>query len=48
MLIESRLEKKRKTRLGAPVNKRIVFFVDDINMPAKEKYGAQPPIELIR
>ena len=41
LLIEGKLEKKRKTRYGAPVNKRIVFFVDDINMPAKEKYGAQ-------
>ncbi|XP_064645339.1 dynein axonemal heavy chain 6-like [Lineus longissimus] len=47
-MIEGKLEKKRKTVLGAPEGKRVIIFVDDLNMPKLDTYGSQPPIELLR
>lgn len=47
-MIEGKLEKRRKNVIGAPLGKRVIIFVDDLNMPKLDTYGSQPPIELLR
>jgi len=46
--IGDKLENISRKVLGALAGKRNAVFVDDINMPMVETYGAQPPIELLR
>ena len=40
LTIEAKLEKVKKTLLSAKPNRKMAIFIDDINMPAVEEYGA--------
>lgn len=47
-MIEEKLEKRKKSLLSAPMGKKVVVMIDDLNMPKLDKYGAQPSLELLR
>jgi len=47
-IIDAKFERRLKGVYGPLDRKRAIIFFDDVNMPAKEIFGAQPPIELLR
>ncbi|TKS69390.1 Dynein heavy chain 2, axonemal [Collichthys lucidus] len=47
-IIESRLEKRTKGMFVPTDGKRLVCFLDELNMPAYDLFGSQPPLELLR
>jgi dynein heavy chain len=46
--LEDPLEKKAGRSFGPPGNKKLVYFVDDLNMPMLDAYNTQTPISLMR
>ena len=47
-IIESRVEKRTKGVYVPIGGKKLLAFMDDFNMPAKDTFGSQPPLELVR
>lgn len=47
-LILSKLYKQKNYSYGPSEGKTALIFIDDMNMPEKEEYGAQSAIEIIR
>ena len=46
-IIEGKLQKSYR-KFSPSGSRKGIIFIDDLNMPQKEKFGAQPPIELLR
>ncbi|NXG62204.1 DYH17 protein, partial [Hemiprocne comata] len=47
-VLEKPLEKKSGRNYGPPGTKRLIYFIDDMNMPQVDKYGTVAPHTLIR
>ena len=47
-IIESRVEKRTKGVYVPIGGKKLLTCPDDLNMPAKDTFGSQPPLELVR
>eukprot|EP00064_Thunnus_orientalis_P003474 superscaffoldBa00000283_g3483 len=47
-VLEKPLEKKAGRNYGPPGNRRLIYFIDDMNMPEVDAYGTVQPHTLIR
>ncbi|XP_015272477.1 PREDICTED: dynein heavy chain 17, axonemal [Gekko japonicus] len=47
-ILEKPLEKKSGRNFGPPGTKKLIYFIDDMNMPEVDKYGTVAPHTLIR
>ncbi|KAM9219274.1 dynein axonemal heavy chain 10 [Leptosomus discolor] len=46
--LETNVEKRAKDTYGPPRGKRLIVFMDDMNMPRVDEYGTQQPIALLK
>lgn len=46
--IESAVEKRSREIYGPPPGKKLIIFMDDMNMPIVDTYGTQQPIAFLK
>jgi dynein heavy chain len=46
--MENPIDKRSGRRYGPPTGKKLIYFVDDINLPYIEEYGTQNALSLLR
>ncbi|KAM8866758.1 dynein axonemal heavy chain 10 isoform 2-T2 [Synchiropus picturatus] len=46
--LEANVEKRTKETYGPPMGRRLLVFMDDLNMPKVDAYGTQQPIALLK
>ena len=46
--IEGKVEKRTGRNFGPPTNMKLIYFMDDLNMPQLDDFGTQSPIALVR
>ena len=47
-VVEANVEKRPANTFGPPPNKKLLIFVDDLNMPQVDTYGTQQPLALLK
>lgn len=48
VVLQDGTEKRTKDTYGPPMGKRLMIFLDDLNMPRMDQYGTQQPIALLK
>ena len=48
LVLQDGTEKRTKDTYGPPMGKRLMIFLDDLNMPRMDQYGTQQPIALLK
>jgi dynein heavy chain, axonemal len=46
--LEASVEKRTKDSFGPPPGKKLILFIDDMNMPRVDQYGTQQPVALLK